>query len=229
MTDAYSGKENLNAMKLARNYNAYLLDVIQGHLQPQSSVLDFGAADGFFATQVAKLATNVVCIETDPQFASDLSNMGFETHMDLSKCGGEKFDLVYSLNVLEHIENDMATLREIRRTMKNNAKLILYVPACPALFSAMDRSVGHYRRYKKSELRKKLNESGFLISQVRHVDSLGFFAALLYKLVGPKSGGVTPDSISLYDQYVFPASKLMDNLFSPFFGKNILAIANKVN
>jgi hypothetical protein len=59
------------------------------------------------------------------------------------------------------------------------------------------------------------------------VDSLGFFAALGFKIFGSKSGHLTARAVSLYDQYVMPLSRLLDLLAGRQFGKNVYLIASK--
>jgi hypothetical protein len=96
------------------------------------------------------------------------------------------------------------------------------------LFSDLDRSVGHFRRYTKVDLREKLQTNGFKVRKLQFADSLGFFASLLIRFTGYKSkgnlGGLK--SIKLYDKYIFPLSKSLDMIGLKYlFGKNLFSVS----
>lgn len=89
---------------------------------------------------------------------------------------GPVFDLVGLFDVLEHIEDDAATLRHVRALVSPGGCLLLTVPSRPSLWSYFDAASGHCRRYTAPLLRRKLEESGFT------VDFLTEFMALLLPL-----------------------------------------------
>lgn len=70
-------------------------------------------------------------------------------------------DLVTMFDVLEHVEDDVALLMELRRKMTPDGVLFISVPAHPWLFGAHDKRVGHYRRYSQHALEKTLRNAGF--------------------------------------------------------------------
>ena len=72
---------------------------------------------------------------------SRLSASGFETAGDIRAVPDHSQHAIYSFNVLEHIEDDEAVLRDLFRVAAPGAQLLLYVPAFPVLFSAMDKRV----------------------------------------------------------------------------------------
>ena len=57
----------------------------------------------------------------------------------------KKFDVVICLEVLEHVEDDCALLKDL---LKHGKRLLISVPAKQKLFDASDEAVGHYRRYE---------------------------------------------------------------------------------
>jgi len=65
------------------------------------------------------------------------------------------------------------------------------------------------------------------VNAAYYVDSLGFLATLVYKLVGNRSGSVSPGSVALYDSIIFPLSRIIDFLGVGSFGKNLANIATK--
>jgi SAM-dependent methyltransferase len=66
--------------------------------------------------------------------------------------GDGEFGLLACLDVLEHVSDDAAALREMRRVTEPGGVLLITVPAYPSLFSAHDRAAGHRRRYSPSRL-----------------------------------------------------------------------------
>ena len=106
------------------------------------------------------------------------------------------------------------------------------------LYSDMDKAVGHYRRYEKNEIIKKLEKSNFRIINYHFVDSLGFFALLAIKVLGyknkkningvKKSGLGQEEHLKFYGRFISPLSILFDSLGAKFlFGKNIFIVAQK--
>lgn len=224
--EAYSGRENLEAMTHARNYNRYLLRLIADHADGDE-ILDFGAGAGTFARPLTEAGRNVLCVEPDPELRRDLARAGLCSYADLEAVPAESVDAIYSLNVLEHVEDDLLILHELNARLKSGGRLMLYVPAFSLLFSAMDRKVGHFRRYRKRGLTAQLRKAGFKITRARYVDSLGFFVTLFYKLVGDDSGTINAKSVFLYDRLIFPLSRMLDVALGVLLGKNLLVVATK--
>ena len=135
---------------------------------------------------------------------------------------------VYTSNVLEHIEDDLSVLKEIKEKIKPGGALAIYVPALPFLYTDMDKKVGHYRRYTRSELIKKVSLAGFTVQESFYNDSLGVLATLIVKVLGykNKAGLGSPKSIVLYDKIIYPTSKILDRLiFRRVIGKNLFLFA----
>lgn len=223
----YSGTENLEVMREAVKYNAFLLDLVRRYAPATGSVLDFGAGNGTFAIPLQRLGFDVACIEPDAGLAHVLRGAGLTVEHDLAQLGTASFEFAYSLNVLEHIEDDVAALRALRTALKPGGRLLLYVPAFQALFTSMDRKVGHFRRYRKAQLVAKVRSAGYLVETSRYVDSIGFFATLAFRLFDNRTGDLDRRQIHWYDRFVLPASLRLDLLFAPFFGKNLLVVARR--
>jgi 2-polyprenyl-3-methyl-5-hydroxy-6-metoxy-1,4-benzoquinol methylase len=224
----YSGIENLEVMQEAVNYNRYLLSLVTAQLDAAHRVLDFGAGTGTFALPLHRSGVGVIAIEPDAMLRSRLTALGIDARPSMAGIPGESLDLVYTFNVLEHIEDDAAVARELARTLKPGGRLVVYVPAFAILWTAMDRKVGHFRRYRRSSLVALLAASGFRIVAADYVDSLGFFATLLYRLSGDGGADINRSLLRAYDRFVFPLSRLLDRLFARrFLGKNLLVVAER--
>jgi len=153
----------------------------------------------------------------NPQFhAVDICD---QEVLDLEPLG---FDTVVSLNVFEHIENDLLALRNVRRLLRPNGCLILIVPAHSWLYGTMDMAIGHYRRYDKASLAKNLTETGFVPMNQRYLNTLGavgWFAngRMLRRRVPPHG------QLRLFNMLV-PVLRSIEMRFSPPMGLSLLSV-----
>ena len=224
----YTGIDNLEVMREAIRYNRYLNELVLAGVSTADRVADFGAGSGTFALPLRSLCQDIICIEPDATLRAYLGEQRLSSIAGSSGLADESIDYVYSLNVLEHIEDDEFALAEIHRILKLGGRLLLYVPAFNVLFSSMDRKVGHIRRYRRRRLVALVREAGFRVEQARYVDSLGFLAALVYRFVGGNSGDIDRGSLAFYDRFIFPLSRLIDKIAFPFVGKNLVVRAKKI-
>ncbi len=223
--DGYTGVDNLEVMLEARNYNAYLVDQVLANARGVDVAVDFGAGIGTFDRALRERGMQVVCIEPEAILQARLRKEGFTVFGMLDELGAAEAEYIFSLNVLEHIEDDVGALREIYRSLVPGGRLYLFVPAFELLYSSMDRKVGHHRRYRKRSLIGKLHGVGFRVESARYADSLGFLASLLYQWFGNKNGDLNPSAIRIYDRLVFPISRGCDVLLSSILGKNLAITA----
>ncbi|MDF2690690.1 MAG: hypothetical protein K0S29_545 [Gammaproteobacteria bacterium] len=221
----YSGKDELLLMDAMAHYNQHIVDLLKATKPDFSQVTDFGAGMGSLAKMIKAESKELVCIEIDPELAAQLRQDGYSVLGSLDEVTDGSQSLIYSSNVLEHIKDDLATLQLMHKKLKPDGTLFIYVPAFNCLYTAMDKKVGHYRRYSKKGLKSLLKTAGFEVKSIGFVDSLGFFAALAFKLFANKSGDISLKQLCFYDQYIFPISCFFDRFFRPFFGKNLVVLA----
>ena len=93
------------------------------------------------------------------------------------------FDVITALDVLEHVDDDLEALDELRRIMKENALLIITVPAYGFLWSEHDEALHHRRRYAASELRNKLTRAEFEVERISYYITFLFFPILLMRFL----------------------------------------------
>jgi SAM-dependent methyltransferase len=170
-------------MEGAGSYNRWLFKRCEPFLKGR--VLEVGAGVGnitkFLLQREAVIATDV-----SPGYVSELRNKFGHlpnvsvAELDLSDASSvqrlvenQRADTVLSMNMLEHIENDALAVRHIFRLLNPGGRLVLLVPAHQALFSDMDRSLGHFRRYDKEGLSALLESAGFRLREVRYLNWLG--------------------------------------------------------
>lgn len=136
------------------------------------------------------------------------------------------FDCILYIDVLEHIERDADELLLAASILNVGGHLVVLSPAWPILFSPFDESIGHYRRYTGKMLRKlvpaSLEEEG-----MRYIDTAGFLASLLNKLL-LKQPYPSLRQVKFWDRWLIPVSKITDRIFFYSFGKTILGTWKKI-
>ena len=92
-------------------------------------------------------------------------------------------DVVTALDVLEHLD-DATALAEVRRVLRPGGVLVLTVPALPWLWSFRDRDAGHRRRYRRRDLRARLQAAGLRVLWMNHYQALLLPVVALTRLLG---------------------------------------------
>ena len=226
----YSGLEELLISESMPNYNHFIVKTAKDAFGEPVQLIDFGAGIGTLSL-IFREAFNInpLCVEIDTKNQEYLLQRKFKFFQNLTSIPNHS-DAIFSSNVLEHIEDDVSVLKEMRQQLTDGGRLCLYLPAKMLLWSKLDEVVGHYRRYEISELRLKCKDAGFKIIKIHYADCAGFFASLLMKFIGYNSdnGIGSIKSMRFYDKYLFPISNFLDRLgFRYLLGKNIVLIAEK--
>jgi len=222
---AYSGVDNLDIMEGAERYRNFLNGAIArvaGPPRPDLALVDYGAGTANHAVDLRDRGFSVACLEPDRELRGRVEGLGFTTYASPGEVPDQSVDLVYSLNVLEHIEDDAGALRDIVRMLKPGGRTVLYVPAFQVLYSSMDHKVGHLRRYRRRPFTALVRAAGITITSCRYVDSLGYAATLAYKVIGSSDGDLNEHTVRFYDRYLFPVSRAIDHATGTMFGKNLL-------
>ncbi|MDX6402570.1 MAG: hypothetical protein QOH70_25 [Blastocatellia bacterium] len=103
------------------------------------------------------------------------------------------FDLVTGLDVVEHLDDDIAGLREMRRVLRPDGRAVFFVPAFMFLWGVQDDISHHRRRYTLTELKKKLEEAGLTTERATYAN-ITFFAPILIGRVLMRLTGLRPAS-----------------------------------
>ena len=223
---AFEAPDLIEVMDEAVRYNRFLVDSLAHWAEGTSRLLDFGAGNGRFATALAERGFAMHAVEPDPELRAAIAARGVDARASLDDFSeSERFDGIYSVNVLEHVDDDAGLLAAFHRRLVPGGRLFSYVPAFQVLFSANDERVGHLRRYRKRELVDRTRAAGFQGLRARYVDALGFPAGLWYRAFGNRDGGLDVGAVKLYDGLVFPLSRILDRLCQGFVGKNLLVEA----
>jgi SAM-dependent methyltransferase len=217
---AFSGDTELQLMHLAVRYNTQLYRWVARHVKPGQRILDFGAGNGRYCNRLTH--ANVFAVEADRSYHTHIHCPAYQSIDQAPR----DLDLIYAINVLEHIADDRALVRQFHDHLRPGGRVLIFVPAFPFLFSRMDQRVGHYRRYRRRSLTHLFAPEGFAIQHCHYYDFVGFFASLAYKPIG--DGSFSATSLVLYDRLIFPVSRLLDRLtFGRVTGKNLVLDATR--
>jgi SAM-dependent methyltransferase len=225
----YTGVDNLEVMEVAVNYGEYLVDLVARSVgaPPPEPIIDFGTGAATHAIALRERGYQVACVESDASLRAHICDIGFRACASTDELDGEHFPAAYTLNVLEHIDDDVGALRSLHRLIAPSGTLVVYVPAFQALYTAMDRKVGHVRRYRRRELMEKVTAAGFDVQWCSYADSLGFLATLAYRAGGNRDCDLNPRAVAAYDRYAFPISRAIDHVAGRLFGKNLALVARR--
>ena len=103
------------------------------------------------------------------------------------------FDLVTALDVVEHMDDDLAGLREMRRVLRPGGRVLLFVPTFMFLWGLQDDVSNHRRRYRLPELRRVLEQAGFEIERTTYAN-ITFFLPILVMRQLMRLTGIKTDS-----------------------------------
>jgi SAM-dependent methyltransferase len=103
------------------------------------------------------------------------------------------FDLVTGLDVVEHLDDDLAGLREMRRVLRRDGRALLFVPAFMFLWGVQDDISNHRRRYTLKELKRVVRQAGFELERATYVN-ISFFAPILLGRLIMRATGLRPES-----------------------------------
>ena len=226
----YSGFKELLILESLTNYNNSIVYDALKYSKNANKIIDFGAGIGTLSMIFRnKYKKHPLCIEIDQTNIKYIKKRDFnflESIKDLS----DSVDLIFSSNVIEHIEDDYQTINSFKKILKDNGTLFLYVPAKMILWTKLDEIVGHYRRYEISKLKKLVEKSGFKVEKIHYADFCGFLTTLLWKFFNKYQNRSLPSQFTLtfYDKFIFPISRILDNLGLKYLiGKNIVLLACK--
>jgi 2-polyprenyl-3-methyl-5-hydroxy-6-metoxy-1,4-benzoquinol methylase len=177
------GHVTLARMARLEPYNRWLADRFRHAVGPR--VLEIGAGFGNMTRQLLGREL-VVASDLDPvaleylrgsfreepgvRVASYRFPLGAAEREEIRGLG---IDTVVCLNVLEHIEDDVATLADFHALLPPGGRVVLVVPALAKLYGSLDEHLRHFRLYEKAELEGKLSAAGFAIEDCRFLNRPG--------------------------------------------------------
>ena len=153
-----------------------ILRAVLGRAMAGAPVLEVGCGNGANLTMLAELGP-VTGIEPDPEDRARAESRGVGRVLagslpDALPVEQRSFGTVLALDVIEHIEDDVAALGALRRVCRPDGLVVVTVPAGPWLWSRHDVRNGHFRRYTRPQLAAALGEAGLRIARMSHFNML---------------------------------------------------------
>jgi glycosyltransferase involved in cell wall biosynthesis len=173
------GSEILARLNRAPRFTKWMADTIRPYLGQR--ILEIGAGIG-------NLTSNLVprreywASDINPHYLDRLKKLKqtrpyLRVHYTDASAGEtypeEQFDTVICLNVVEHLEDDVMALRNIRASLEKDGRAIVLVPNGPGLYGSLDRVLGHYRRYTRRQLQDACERAGFRVEKVLKFNRIG--------------------------------------------------------
>tara|TARA_A100001234_G_scaffold191748_1_gene178568 strand:- start:130 stop:810 length:681 start_codon:yes stop_codon:yes gene_type:complete len=223
----YPGLELENFDK-AHIWRKYIYYIIKKYIN--GNILEVGAGIGSFTKLYENQHQNITLSESDKDFC-DLLNDKFKNKNNIKitnqfiKEINQKFETIIYLNVLEHIEDDIAEVKMAYEKLEKNGHLIILVPAHQKIYSKFDKAVGHFRRYEINFFKDKL--SMFNLIKLIQLDCCGYLLYHLNNLIFKKDVYPSKLKIFIWDKIFTPMTIVLDFLLNYKFGKNILCIIKK--
>ncbi|MBC8031974.1 MAG: class I SAM-dependent methyltransferase [Pyrinomonadaceae bacterium] len=204
--------------------NIKMLDVGCGTGANLEMLSDFGAAEGVDVSAEALEFCRARGLENVKQ--GEAERLPYEDNA---------FDLVTGLDVVEHLDDDLAGLREMHRVLRREGRALLFVPAFMFLWGVQDDISHHRRRYTLEGLKKVVTEAGFEVERATYVN-ITFFAPILLGRLLMRATGFRPASennitIGFLNGVlgkIFGAESLALRHTGFPFGVSIICVARKV-
>ena len=207
-------------------------------LPKNSTVVDVGCGTGGFLSELAKDYT-AIGTDTSALAIEYCTKRGLE-HLHLGTLDDfpwQKWtvDAVTMLDVIEHIEDDHAVVRQVYDLLRPGGFFIATVPANPWMWSAHDVIHMHYRRYTKSSFTNLLTSAGFVPQKISYFNSFLFPLAALKRLtqknLNPEDIHAVVDPVpalvnSLFHNVFAAEARLLSSMSFPF-GVSLVAIVRK--
>lgn len=231
----FGAEAELEHLATADEFFDWIVESFRGAVT--GDVLEVGAGIGTVASRLVRHPVrSVTAVEPADNLYPRLEAAAVEHGFTARRCtsgellteGGAAFDTLVYVNVLEHIRDDVAEVRQAHALCRPGGRLCVFVPAVPAIYGTLDRKSGHYRRYRRAELVDHVTAGGFRVDDVRYFDVAGLVPYwLAYRVIGIQSLGGT--STSLFAKVLVPISKALQAVLRrPPVGKNLILTATKV-
>src|SRR6202166_2180535 len=173
-----------------------------------ASIMEVGCSAGHLLADMRRSLPNAVLtggdytLETLVKLGERMPDLPFvRFNLADSPLPSDTFDAMVLLNVLEHIEDDVAATGHIARMLKPGGVAVIEVPAGPELFDDYDRQLQHFRRYTLQGICGVVEQAGLVVERRNYLGALIYPAFYLAKKLSQRS----PKPVEEREQHVTSA------------------------
>lgn len=229
------GWDTLDAIADADKFNEWMYRTIRPFCQGR--VLEIGSGIGNISTFFIRDKADITLSDIRPVYcevlkekfpgASDVLEMnltdpGFDSAFAMHI---GKYDAVFALNVVEHIEDHALAIRNCYKLLKPGGKLVILVPAYQRLYNRFDKELEHFRRYTKASLNNLLTQGGFRILHAQYFNFMGIPGWYVSgKLQRNKT--IPKNQMAFYNKLV-PIFKIVDKVLFNQVGLSVISVGVK--
>jgi len=232
------GTETLEVLSQAKKFNRWMYETIRPHCS--GKVLEIGSGIGNISEYFFEEGFDITLSDYEnsyfpllrQKFEGKINFNGIHlmdfSDKDLAKKFPdliEKFDTVFALNVVEHIEDHVQALENAGKMLKKGGKVIILVPAFQSLYNSFDEQLEHFRRYTGKSLKALLEVAGF---DVVHSQYFNFMAILGWFFSGKvlKKRIIPNNQLKLFNALV-PVWRILDLFTNRFAGVSVIQVGEK--
>lgn len=207
-----------------------ITDILTPRVTKVTKVVDVGAGSAFFSEFLSRVFVNSNFYCIDSNYVDEIKTLTpriFLLRQDL----GTGADLLLFMDVLEHVEDDLGLLNQYVSTASVGAKVLITVPAHMALWSSHDEFLGHFRRYRRSEVNDLVRQVGLEIEETRYLfSSLSPIVYILRKFGYRRSKGSNMDTLPSFINWSLLQIHNFEHRFikNKLFGLSVVVLATKI-
>lgn len=229
----YKGVTVLEVLEGADRYNGWISERIRPYIA--APALEIGAGTGNISSFFQNL-NSLTLTDSDEALVktlrarfSEKKNISAEL-LDIQRDFSQiknKFNTIFSINVLEHIKDDTLALRNMNKLLNKKGKVVILVPAKKIAFTNLDKDLGHFRRYEKQELYEKMEASGFKVKSISYFNVLGLLSWVVRDKISRGSKNLSPFQVKIFDMIV-PVLRRIEPKNRLPMGISLIGIGEKI-
>ncbi|MCL4395175.1 MAG: class I SAM-dependent methyltransferase [Chloroflexi bacterium] len=225
---------DLDIMNGAVNYRRWLFSQVSSFVGRR--VFEIGSGIGNY-TEFLLDRELVVCLEIHAAAAARLRARfadqpgiriydGDIADPRLRRLAEHRCDTAICFNVLEHVADDVGALENIAAILVPGGRVLLIVPAVPAIMGTVDESLGHYRRYTPRTLRAVFRAANYQVESLRYMNLPGILGWWLNNRVLHRVEE-SAHQIRFYDRAIVPWVAAVERVLPPQIGLSLVCIASR--
>jgi len=238
-----AGVATLEVMSAAPRYNAWMYDAVAPFLGKR--ILEVGSGIGNMSNHLLAGRPELLLLtDVDPWYRQQVrarfhgrpevrvEALALPDPEAAARFASSRLDTVIALNVVEHIEDDVGSLRTIREMLvagraggQAGGRAVILVPALQAVYGELDRELGHHRRYSRSSLAAAFRDAGFRLEAMFWFNRVGVVGWWFHGRVR-RVRQISIGQIRRFDSVV-PLLRLERFLPLPF-GQSLVAVGTPV-